>query len=38
MNGVFTSNPGSCTLALRVDGGRVTHFANFESMMFTRLG
>jgi hypothetical protein len=38
MNGVFTSNPGSCTLALRVDGGRVTHYANFESMMFTRLG
>jgi hypothetical protein len=38
MNGVFTSNPGSCTLALRVDGGRVTHFANFESMIFTRLG
>jgi hypothetical protein len=38
MTGVFTSSAGSCTLALRVDTGRLNHTCNFESMMFTRLG
>jgi hypothetical protein len=38
MTGVFTSSAGSCTLALRVDSGTLSHTCNFESIMFTRLG